>query len=97
MVIFTPQPLHSQEKIPALPIEQEAGWATFTRCCGEERWAPVWVLWRGEMGCNVGAVERRDGLQCGCCGEERWAAMWVLWRGEVGCSVGAVERRDGLQ
>jgi hypothetical protein len=41
-----------------------------------------WVLWRGEMGCSVGAVERREGLQCGCCGEESWAAV----------SVGAVER-----
>jgi len=51
--------------------------------CGEERWAEVWVLWRGEMSCSqcrccgeerwaavsVGSVERRDGLHCGCCGE----------------------------
>jgi hypothetical protein len=22
-------------------------------CCGEERWAAVWVMWRGEMGCSV--------------------------------------------
>ena len=55
-------------------------------CCGEEIWALVWLLWRGEMGCSVGAVDRRDGL----------LYMWVLWRGEMGCSVGAVERRDGL-
>jgi hypothetical protein len=44
------------------------------------------------MGCSVGVVGRRDGLQCGCCGEERWAAVWVLWRGEMGCSVGVVGR-----
>ena len=53
MLIFTPEPLYSQEKIPTLAIEQEAGWATFTRCCREERWAAV----------SVGAVWRRDGLQ----------------------------------
>jgi len=41
----------------------------------------VWVLWRGEMGYSVGAVERIDGLKCGFCGEERWAEVWVLWRG----------------
>jgi len=35
---------------------------------------------------SVGAVERRDGLQCRCYGEERVAAV----------SVGAVWRRDGL-
>jgi hypothetical protein len=62
MLVFTPQPLHSQEKIPTLAIEQEPGWATFTGCCGEERWAAVWVLWRGELGCSVGVVGRRDGL-----------------------------------
>jgi hypothetical protein len=76
MVTFNPQPLYSQEKVPTLAIEQEDGWATFIGCCGEESWAAVivgaverrdgllymWVLWRGEMGCSAGAVERRYGL-----------------------------------
>jgi hypothetical protein len=30
----------------------------------------VWVLWGGEMGCSVGVVERRDGLEGGRGGEE---------------------------
>lgn len=52
-LIFTPEPLCSQEKIPTLAIEQKAGWAIFTGCCREERWAAL----------NVGAVEWREGLQ----------------------------------
>ena len=58
-------------------------------CCGEERWALVWVLWIGEMGCS----------KCGCCGKERWATVNVGAEEErwAAVSVGAVERRDGLQ